>query len=283
MSQNARRIAYVFLCASPFLILVIAAARPLRVSGVYQPLGLAIFAAVAISVWIVGRDVMRLKESGPRQIALAGFLLILPWAIISLLWVGIGPPFQATLPENYMRFGVLLWDSILVSIAFVVLTGALHQVGERIYSTVAFGAAVPAGVAYLGCLSFSLAQVDTLMRGDRTPLPMFLGNFYSALEFVACVMTYVATLFFAVALWRTKLLRRGAACVYMVVSALMMLLIIMRGIDFPEISSHTAPWYTRPGVIAGIPAIPWFMPGLLGVVLLRRAGDMQRSVTSESS
>lgn len=283
MNQSARRIGYVFLCVFPFLGLVVGGARPLRVSGVYQPLGFAIFTAIAISVWIVGRDVMRLKESGPRQIALAGFLFILPWAIISLLWVGIGPPFQATLSENYMRFLVLLWDSILVSIAFVVLTGALHKAGERFFSTVGFAAALPAGAAYLGCLSFSLAQVATLMRGDKTPLPMFLGNFYSALEFVACVMTYAATLFFTAALWRTKLLSRGAACVYMVVSAIMMLLVIVRGIDFPEISSHTAPWYTRPGVIAGIPAIPWFMPCLLGVVLLRRAGDVQLSVTSESS
>jgi hypothetical protein len=282
MNQRARRVGYVFLCVLPFLSFVVAAARPLRVSGVYQTVGLAMLTAIAISVWIVGREVMRVKESGPRQMALAGFLLILPWAIISLLWVGIGPPFQATLPENYMRFVVLLWDSIFVSIAFVVLTGALHKAGERFYSSVGFGAALSAGAAYLGCLSFSLAQVATLMRGDKTPLPMFLDNFYSVLEFVACVTTYVATLFFAAALWRTKLLRPGAACVYMAVSAIMMLLIIARGIDFPEISSHTAPWYTRPGVIAGIPAIPWLMPCLLGVVLLRRAGDVQLSVTSES-
>jgi hypothetical protein len=282
MSQSARRVGYVFLCVFPFLNLVLAGARPLRVSGVYQPIGVAMFTAIAISVWIVSRDVLRVKESEPRQVALAGLLLILPAAIVSLLWVGIGPPFQATLPENYMRFLVLLWDSILVSIAFVVLTAALHKAGERFYSTLGFGSALPAGAAYLGCLSFSLAQVATFMHGDKTPLPMFLDNFYSALEFVACVTTYAATLFFAIALWQTKLLSRGAACVYMAVSAIMMLLIIVRGIDYPEISSHTAPWYTRPGVIAGIPAIPWLMPCLLGVVLLRRAGDVHQSVTSQS-
>jgi hypothetical protein len=48
---------------------------------------------------------------------------------------------------------------------------------------------------------------------------------------------------------------------------------VMRGLSVPEISGNTAPWYTRPGVIVGIPAIPWIMPCLLGVVLLRRAGD----------
>ena len=54
----------------------------------------------------------------------------------------------------------------------------------------------------------------------------------------------------------------------------------MRGVAYPEISSDTAPWYTRPGVIAGIPAIPWIMACLLGVVVLRRAGDTKRETGS---
>ena len=83
------------------------------------------------------------------------------------------------------------------------------------------------------------------MRGDKTPLPMFLDNLYSVLEFVACVTTYAATLFFAAALWRTKLLRRGAACVYMAVSAIMMLLMIVRGMDSGDLQPY-CPVYTRP-------------------------------------
>lgn len=35
-------------------------------------------------------------------------------------------------------------------------------------------------------------------------------------------------------------------------------------------------WYTIPAFVAGIPAVPWIMPCLFGVVLLRRAGDEQR-------
>ncbi len=46
----------------------------------------------------------------------------------------------------------------------------------------------------------------------------------------------------------------------------------MWGISFPSPGGDPAPWYTRPGFIAGIPAGPWFMPRLLGVLLLRRAG-----------
>ena len=276
MSQNIRRTSYVFLCATPFIAFGAAAARPLRIPGVYHGIGAVLFMAIVIATWIVGPRVVGLKEARPGKLAAAGFLLILPWAIISLLWVGIGPPFQATLAENYMRFLVLVWNSILVTMGFVVLKAALYEAGERLYSTVGFAAALSAGTAYLVCLNLSLAQVATVLHGDKTPLPAILGGFYSAVEFVACVMTYVTTGVFATALWRARSLGRNAALGYVTASAILVLLIIMRGLEFPEISAHTAPWYTRPGVIAGIPAVPWIMPFLLGVVALRRAGAEQR-------
>jgi len=145
MNQSVRRIGYVLLCAFPFIALGAAAARPLRVAGVYQVIGGVLFAAVALAVWVVGPRVIRPREAESEKLAFAGFLLILPWAIISLLWVGIGPPFQATLSENYMRYLVLVWDSILVTIGFVVLNNALHEAGERFYSTIGFAAALAAG------------------------------------------------------------------------------------------------------------------------------------------
>ena len=78
---------------------------------------------------------------------------------------------------------------------------------------------------------------------------------------------------FATAMSRVRLLGRIPGLSYVTASAILVLLIVVRGLGFPEISAHTTPWYTRPGVIAGVPAIPWLMPTLLGVVLLRRAGE----------
>jgi hypothetical protein len=101
------------------------------------------------------------------------------------------------------------------------------------------------------------------------------SNYDSAIEFVACVTTYVTTAVFAAGMGRVRLLGRGAAAAYVTMASILVLLIILRGLEFPEISANTAPWYTRPGVIAGIPAIPWIMPCLLGAVLLRRARGPQ--------
>jgi hypothetical protein len=85
-------------------------------------------------------------------------------------------------------------------------------------------------------------------------------------------MTYLTTAAFATALARARILGRGAARAYAAASAILVLFLVMRGLEFPEISANTAPWYTRPGVIAGIPAIPWIMPCLLGAVVLRYTG-----------
>ena len=274
MNQGLRRISYFFLCALPFLVLAVCAARPLRSPGVYQFIGVVLFAAVVIAAWSVGARVIGVKDAGARKLALAGALLILPWAIISLLWVGIGAPFQATLQENYMRYLVLISSSILVTSAFVVLKDALYDGGERFYSTIAFAAALAAGATYLMCLNMSLAGVVMALGGDETPPPAILGHLYGALEFVACIMTYVTTAVFATALGRARFLGRGAVVAYVSASAILVLLIVMRGLAFPEISGNTAPWYTRPGVIAGIPAVPWIMSCLLGAVLLRRARDV---------
>ena len=103
-----------------------------------------------------------------------------------------------------------------------------------------------------------------------------LGDVFGVLEFVACLLTYLATAAFATSLAQSRRLGRGAARAYVTASLILLLLVVMRGVSDPEVSAHTAPWYTRPGVIAGIPAIPWIMPCLLGVALLRRAGDEQR-------
>ena len=273
MKQRIRRISYFFLCVFPF-VFALCGARPLRITGVYQAIGGVLFTAVAIAAWSVGARVI-LDAAGSRKLALAGALFILPWAIISLLWVGIGPPFQATLPENYMRYLVLVSDSIMVTSAFVVLKDALYEVGERFYATIGFAANVAAGTTYLVCLNMSLAHIAVAMGGDKTPPPVILGMLYSTLEFFACLMTYVTTGVFAVAMGRARLLGRGAARAYMIACGVFVLLLVMRGLEFPEISANTAPWYTRPGVIAGIPAVPWIMPCLLGAVLLRRAGDAQ--------
>jgi hypothetical protein len=271
-----RRISYIFLCALPFLDLVVVGVRALRIPGVYQVVGGVLFAVILIAAWILGARAIASAATGKRRMALVGSLLVAPWAIISLLWVGLGAPFQATMTENYMRFLVLLGSSIVVASAFVALKEELYEAGERFYSTIGFAASIPAGAAYFVCVSISVAQTVVRLGGDKATFPALLINLYSVLEFVAVILTYVATAAFAVSLGEARWLRRGAARAYVIACMILLLLLVVGGLSYPELSASTAPWYVRPGFIARIPAIPWIMPCLLGVVLLRRAGNEQR-------
>jgi hypothetical protein len=278
MNRPASRISYIFLCTLPFLLLVVAGVRALRIPGVYQSVGVALFGAVLLAAWILGARVIASGAAEGRRVALAGALLVAPWAIISLLWVGIGAPFQATPAENHMRFLVLLANSIVVAGAFVALKEALSEAGERFYSTLGFAAGLTAGMAYLLCISLSVGVSAARLRSGHPPdVGVVTPGWYDTLEFVACVTTYLATAAYAVSLRQAGWLGPGAARTYVIASLVFLLFLMMRGVSYPEISAHTAPWYTRPGVIAGIPAIPWIMPCLLGVILLRRAGDEPRA------
>src|SRR6266851_1503722 len=149
MDYTPRRVSYVFLCMVPFLAIIVAAVRALRVPGVYQAIGGLLFAAIVIAAWILGARAIRAGAEGEQRLALAGVFLIVPFALVSLLWVGLGPPWVATPPENLMRYLILLVSSIAVSAGFVVLRDALSEAGERSYSTLGFATMMLAGPAYL--------------------------------------------------------------------------------------------------------------------------------------
>lgn len=53
--------------------------------------------------------------------------------------------------------------------------------------------------------------------------------------------------------------------------------VLRRGVSF------STAWYTQPGFIAGMAAIPFVTPFLFGIVLLRRAGDRQLSLKNAST
>lgn len=270
--MNARRRCFVFLSAYPFLVLALASPRALRIPVVHEVIGAFVCALGAIAAWILGARRIGSDETEGGPAALAGSLLLLPLLLVALLWVGIGPPFQATLEENHMRFEVLLADSILVACGFVALKTALGRAGEGWHSTLAFAVGIFGGTLYVLCIGISLSQVIALVNGKDEASVRILSGYYNVLEFVACLLTYVATALYALSMGRAGWFGRGAARAYVAVCALFVVLLLARGVEFPEISARTAPWYTRPGVIAGIPAVPWVMPALLGVVALRRAG-----------
>jgi hypothetical protein len=220
---------------------------------------------------------------GARRLALAGGFLVAPWAVISLLWVGLGTPWDATPAENEMRYLVLLFGSIAVTVAFLVLKEALGDAGERFLSTLGFATGLLGGAAYLIWLSFAVGVFATKARsGQVSPAILALDEVFDILLFVACVLTYLATAAFAAAFGQAGWLGRSATRAYVIVSFVALLFITIRGLSFPDPTAGSTPWHLQPGFVAGIPAVPWIMPFLLGVVLLRRAGDDDSGLVTAS-
>jgi hypothetical protein len=272
--NTVRRVSYVFLCIVPFLTFVVAGVHAFRVPGVYQAVGVIYFAAIATAAWTLGAQAIRAGAQDRRLRGLAGTLLVIPFALVALLWVGLGGPWQATAAENEMRYLVLIVMATAIAGGFVVLREALSQVGERFYATLGFAAIMLSGPLYLIWNIFAFAAFFGKEHGGEMPAAIVsLRDMMDLLLFVAGSLTYLATAAFAASLGRVQWLGRGAARAFMIVNGLALLFLVIRGVQYPD--GRATPWYTNPGFIVGIPAVPFIMPFLLGVVLLRRAGEEQ--------
>ena len=277
MSHTARRVSHVFLCIVPFLAIAVVGPRALRVPGVHQAIGGVLFAMIVAAAWSLGARELGAGAERARRFALAGSLLMAPFALVSLLWVGLATPWDATAPENVMRYLVLLVGSIAVTTGFVVLSDALRDAGERTWSTLGFGANMLAGPAYVIWMTLQVGGWFAKVRvGQVPPALASMSDVFDTLLFIACALTYVATATYAASLGRTRWLGLGATRLYVIANLVALSLLVVRGLSFPDPTAGVTPWYLRPGFIAGIPAVPWIMPFLLGVVVLRRAGDDRR-------
>lgn len=277
--RSRQQISYVFLCATPFIAFGAILVRPLRIPGVYHVIGGLLFAAIFAAAWTLGARAIRADAQSRRQLALAGTLLLTPFAMIALLWVGIGPPWVATAAENQMRYLVLIAMALAAAGGFVVLRESLGEARERFYSTLGLAAVLLACSLYLIWDAFVFGLYFAKEHGGEIPPAIdALHPFQNLLLSLAGGLTYAATAAFAASLARTEWLGRRASLAYIIVNFIALFFIVIKIVGHPDLAATATsePWYTIPGFILGVPALPWMMPSLLGVVLLRRAGDQQR-------
>ena len=270
----ARRFSYWFLFAIFIVAIVIGAIRPLRVSPMYQAIGMIQFGAMAFAAWTLGAREITSTSRGPRLLALSGIFLITPFALLALLWVGLGPPWQATPAENQMRYLVLTAMAIAIVVGFVVLREALSEADVKFRSSVGFATILLAGPLYLLFDALAFGVSTARLHGGEVPSAFRdLNTVIDMILFLAGALTYIATAAFAVSLRQARWIGRGAARAFMIISLVALLLLVIRGLHFPDPHALSTPWYTNPGFIVGIPAVPFIIPFLFGVVLLRRAGE----------
>ena len=154
----------------------------------------------------------------------------------------------------------------------MVLREALREAGERFYATIGFAAIVLGGPLYLIWNTFAFAEPFAKEHAGEVPAAIVsLRPMLNLLLELAAVLTYLATPGFAASLGRVQLLGRSATRAFIIVSFVALLFLMIRGLQYQDVTALSTPWYTNPGFVVGIPAVPFIMPLLLGVILLRRA------------
>ena len=275
--RRQRRVSTIALGACLVLVSVVFGAPATYIPGVYYALASVQLTATALVAWKLGVSAITTEAEGPRKLGVAGGMLVAPWALFSLL-AGFGPPSEATHAENALRYLILLVSAIAVAGGLVVLREALSEAGERFYSTLGLAASLLAAPLYLVWAAMLLAAHRALAlvgSGEVPPWVTSLVDLSDILLFFGGVLTYLATAAFAASLGRSHWLGRRGTRAFVVVSILAVLCVALRGLQFPDPTVAFRHWYTIPGFVVGIPAVPWIMPCLFGFVLLRRAGSEQ--------
>lgn len=205
-----------------------------------------------------------------RRIAIVGLLGIMPWALLTLM-PGYGPPFAADLAQNHVRFIILFVSTAFVGSFLLSLKDPLAEAGDRLIAPLGLAAGTLATMIQLVWGGILIGWTMSVAHKPAHPIDMNnspLANASDVLLFFAGLMTYLATIFYALSFARIGWLGRGKAAAMIAVAALAIVGLIMRGLQYPDLSDD---WYTTPGMIVGIPAIPWLMPYMLGVCALFRA------------
>lgn len=273
--HSKRRRSYIVLCACLVLVTALFGLRAQYTSTVYYSLVAVQITVLCIAACKLGASAVRAEVEARRRLAVAGALLIMPWVLFSWL-AGFGTPWQATAAENQLRYLVLLINAMVVAGGLIVLKESLSEAGERFYSPLGFAAILLASPPYLIWATILLYEWSAKASVGSVPLPPGLNTMSAMSDYLLYfggVLTYVASAAFAASLGRTRWLGRRATRGFVAASCIAVVCLVVRGPKFPSPTSVFEHWYDIPGFVVGIPTVPWIIPMMFGVVLLRRAGD----------
>ena len=273
IDNSRRKASLIVLCLSIILVTALFGTRVQYGEGIYYLLAVAQIGVITASAWLLGASELMTAAVERQLFIVAGLFLIAPWILFSLV-PGLGTPWQATAVENQTRYLVLLAAAAAVGGGMIFLRQALVNAGENLFSTLGFAAILFATPLYLVWASILFEANFVRARGGQLePAVIFITNLSDLLLYFGGLLTYLSSATFAVALGKNGTFGRWSSRVAAALSLLAVLFLIVRGPQFPDPEKALEYWYNIPGFVAGIPAIPWFIPGFMGVALLRRAGN----------
>ena len=171
-----------------------------------------------------------------------------------------------------MRYVGLLVAGLLALAGFGLLTARLHEAEERVFSVLGFSATIIATGLFvlftLGALTIYDLVAKQASAGNipawTSPLQILISSW---LELYA-VLSYLATSLYAMALSKAGWLAKFGCAAFAGLGAIAAVLALIA-----IITPNGTGTLTHGFFVLLIPAVPLILPYLLGVNLVRRAGD----------
>ena len=285
MRDQYRKLGFTVLCLT-LLVATGLLGAPRELAGVVG-VGPAVLQLTVISIaaWISGLDLLFTGPEAQRATLLGAAFLILPVALFAL-WFGYGPPEFADHAQNTLRYLTLIIDTASIGIGFVLVQDGLGEAGERTFSKLSLAMiliATPLYLVWAALLLESHRAALAEMPWARGPSIQWLMAMSDILLFFAGIATYLAGAFLALAFARVGWIGPRTAWTLVGVTLVALVSLVLRGIEFPDPAIVFAEGYSIPGWIAGIPAVPWLIPCILGLILIRRAAVISMRPPAQSA
>lgn len=277
-SAFKRNLSQVYLTLVPFLTFGIAMGSGHVVDyKIYLSAWLLNAVLMLTAAWVLGAHAIRSKDADKKQLVFIAAFLVVPWLFISI-FAGFGPPpfdnpaeYLATATEQQARYGILIVAGLLIAFGFALLRESLKKAGENFYSWLGFIAimiAAPLFVVYASSDSLVIEALKIRVASGTDKMPEWYDAVASHIVLIGVVevaLIYLSVAALAISLKRAGWFKKTPSNIYVIISLL--------GFLFISVSPFAPKPIAMAGFVFGIPAIPFIMPYLIGINLLRRAGN----------
>lgn len=269
-----QKLSLVYLCLVPLIVFAIGFGVGHVSYKIYLPIWILCACLMLIAAWNLGGYHIKSHDQRIKQQAATALMLFAPWLLFSI-FAGMGPPpptlqgWVNAAAEQQIRYTLLISGGILLVLGSALLKVKLQAAGENLYSVMAAAAinlAVPLFIINMAFWGYYLTDAfRVFVQLNVSKRPDLYGptkSLFYVISIAEVLLMYLGTVFFAVSLKVTGLFN-PAACRYYVFFGLVDMVLVVLPPSWPE------PFGTA-GYLVAIPAIPFIMPYLIGVHLLKQ-------------
>ncbi len=276
--MKARRLSQFYLTLVPFVVAILGFTLGHSSYKLYIPIWLVHAGLMILAMWMLSEQSIQNPNEPQSHLLLSLLFLMAPWLFISI-FAGMGPPpttvtsWVATATEQQVRYGILLISGVLLTVGFTFLRNQLQRAGEEVYSLlglVAIFLAMPLfmlNMTYWGSFLTESFRIFAVSGSSKRPdwyLPV--RDQFDWISGIEVGLTYLATAAFGASLKTTRWLKPRTCWSYIIFSLVGFLLSVLPDFSFMPL--------TVGSYLASIPAIPFIMPYLMAVNLLRLSNTL---------